>query len=390
MSAKDQQPGAFLPRPLKAIVIGAGFSGIQISRDIKVELPEIELEVYEKNPGLGGTCRDEWLAAESDVLVYAVGRLNNYKIPTTEGLSSFEGTVAHTAAWPEGLDIRDKGLSLLEMEPVPCNVYQHYSQVRKSLVVSQLINIARGPTWIVPHLFSDDGNTAEERKTFRDNQTLYDSHRVELERKVAAGLSGLWKGTVSQERFLNTCETFMRAKIQDPELLNALLPDFEAGCRRFTPGGHYLDALQQPNVQYRQDSIIQTDSLLSVCVKLSAQQEFNEWTQSRMPEMVWSGKCSSWCQCWPFGILLRTDPFVQTRIKTGKLWSHGLEPFSTIIKRLNSYDGRTLTSAIVAQLTDTTASVMELLAMASCPLDFHGSALRYLHTTKQASVSLTY
>ncbi|KAJ5239338.1 hypothetical protein N7468_003957 [Penicillium chermesinum] len=323
-------------------------------------------------------------------------------------------------------------------------------------VVSQLINIARGPTWIVPHLFSDDGNTAEERKTFRDNQTLYDSHRVELERKVAAGLSGLWKGTVSQERFLNTCETFMRAKIQDPELLNALLPDFEAGCRRFTPGGHYLDALQQPNVQYRQDSIIQvrkhsvvtesgkeyenlsptnhdssykgetgcplatigeigghvkviwrlhwlnsqislvvfnppicpvngsaipgiertsnyitrilhrlqTDSLLSVCVKLSAQQEFNEWTQSRMPEM--------------------------TRIKTGKLWSHGLEPFSTIIKRLNSYDGRTLTSAIVAQLTDTTASVMELLAMASCPLDFHGSALRYLHTTKQASVSLTY
>ncbi|KAJ5239337.1 monooxygenase [Penicillium chermesinum] len=178
MSAKDQQPGAFLPRPLKAIVIGAGFSGIQISRDIKVELPEIELELYPVASEIRTylentvdkhhlrqfiqfnwrcvsaiwnelvsrwevefqhTSRDEWLAVESDVLVYAVGRLNNYKIPTTEGLSSFEGTVAHTAAWPEGLDIRDKGLSLLEMEPVPCNVYQHYSQVRKSLGNSNLM-----------------------------------------------------------------------------------------------------------------------------------------------------------------------------------------------------------------------------------------------------------
>lgn len=47
----------------------------------------------------------------------------------------------------------------------------------------------------------------------------------------------------------------MKSKITDEKLLGALLPEFEAGCRRFTPGGHYLDALQKPNAEYVKDSI---------------------------------------------------------------------------------------------------------------------------------------
>lgn len=47
----------------------------------------------------------------------------------------------------------------------------------------------------------------------------------------------------------------MQSKITNHDLLDALLPEFEAGCRRFTPGGHYLDALQKPNAEYVKDSI---------------------------------------------------------------------------------------------------------------------------------------
>ncbi|CZR49630.1 monooxygenase family protein [Fusarium proliferatum ET1] len=55
-----------------------------------------------------------------------------------------------------------------------------------------------------------------------------------------------------------------------------------------------------PGIERTSDYIIrvidrlQKDCLRSVCVKKSAQDAFNRWVQSRMPEMVWSEPCSSW------------------------------------------------------------------------------------------------
>lgn len=46
-------------------------------------------------------------------------------------------------------------------------------------------------------------------------------------------------------------------------------------------------------------SRLQTDNLTSVCVKSSAQKDFTEWVQSRMPHLVWPGPCNSWCERLP-------------------------------------------------------------------------------------------
>jgi hypothetical protein len=57
-----------------------------------------------------------------------------------------------------------------------------------------------------------------------------------------------------------------------------------------------------PGIERTSDYIIrvidrlQKDRLRSVCIKKSAQDAFNRWVQSRMPEMVWSEPCSSWCK----------------------------------------------------------------------------------------------
>lgn len=42
-------------RPLKVIVIGAGYSGIYCGIRIPEKLRNVELVVYEKNAGVGGT-----------------------------------------------------------------------------------------------------------------------------------------------------------------------------------------------------------------------------------------------------------------------------------------------------------------------------------------------
>lgn len=44
----------------------------------------------------------------ADAFVYAVGRLNNYKIPSIPGQEKFKGRQIHTANWPVDLDVKNK------------------------------------------------------------------------------------------------------------------------------------------------------------------------------------------------------------------------------------------------------------------------------------------
>ena len=44
----------------------------------------------------------------SDVFIYAVGRLNNYKFPDIPGREKFQGTQVHTASWPVNTEVKDK------------------------------------------------------------------------------------------------------------------------------------------------------------------------------------------------------------------------------------------------------------------------------------------
>lgn len=43
-------------------------------------------------------------------------------------------------------------------------------------------------------------------------------------------------------------ENRMREKIKDKRLLNGILPDFPAGCRRVSPGDPFMEAIQKANV----------------------------------------------------------------------------------------------------------------------------------------------
>ncbi|KAH6970615.1 hypothetical protein BKA56DRAFT_622291 [Ilyonectria sp. MPI-CAGE-AT-0026] len=49
---------AFARRKLKIIMLGAGISGIQFAHDVDTRMDHVELEIFEKNPELGGTYRD--------------------------------------------------------------------------------------------------------------------------------------------------------------------------------------------------------------------------------------------------------------------------------------------------------------------------------------------
>ncbi|KAG4255518.1 hypothetical protein FPRO03_14122 [Fusarium proliferatum] len=68
----------------------------------------------------------------------------------------------------------------------------------------------------------------------------------------------------------------------------------------FNPPTCPVNGSAYPGIERTSDYIIrvidrlQKDRLSSVCIKQSAQDAFNRWVQSRMPEMVWAEPCSSW------------------------------------------------------------------------------------------------
>lgn len=56
---------------------------------------------------------DQSFETRCDIFVYAVGRLNNWKLPIIEGLDQFQGPVVHTANWPETFSVQGKDIAVI-------------------------------------------------------------------------------------------------------------------------------------------------------------------------------------------------------------------------------------------------------------------------------------
>ncbi|PNP78593.1 hypothetical protein FNYG_08072 [Fusarium nygamai] len=156
---------------------------------------------------------------ECDVLVKGLGTLNKWKYPDIDGLSTFSGRLMHTANWDETVDLTDKRIAV----------------------------IGNG---------ASAADSAEDWERFEKDPDGYLEYRRRLEKTLAGGFEALWSGSIAQAELERTTLEHMTNMIHDPRLMEALLPKFEVGCRRFTPGDHYLNAIQQSNVSVISDHIV--------------------------------------------------------------------------------------------------------------------------------------
>ena len=81
----------------------------------------------------------------SDILFSATGVLNIPRVPTIKGMDGFKGTVFHSSAWPEGLNVEGKRVAVIgngasAMQIVPAIAPK----------VSQLTIFARSKQWAAP------------------------------------------------------------------------------------------------------------------------------------------------------------------------------------------------------------------------------------------------
>ncbi|GAB1192826.1 hypothetical protein APSETT444_002023 [Aspergillus pseudonomiae] len=154
----------------------------------------------------------EETVVRSDVLIYAVGRLNDYQIPAFEGRDKFKGRVFHTAAWPEDVDIRGKRIAVL-------------------------------------------GNGASGIQCVAGLREAYHDFRMEVEKAALPAFAFLWKHTPLSKSLRSRAESYIKTKVEDPELQQKLTPDYTPGCRRWAPGEQYINAVQQPHVKLIEDHV---------------------------------------------------------------------------------------------------------------------------------------
>ncbi|KAL4769731.1 hypothetical protein BDW60DRAFT_224760 [Aspergillus nidulans var. acristatus] len=189
----------------------------------------------------------------AEVVINCAGVLNKWKWPDISGLHSFNGTLIHTARYPQGLDLTGKRVAVIGAGSSAIQVVPTIQPVVKSL-----ISFNRSPTWIAPqfagHLASAGRATTyteEEKEKFRNDPNHLRQYRKQIDQALNSRFPNFYKGSQEQKTSRQIVETAMRERLtkMDPDLREKLIPDFDVGCRRVTPGDGYLEALQEPNVE---------------------------------------------------------------------------------------------------------------------------------------------
>ncbi|RFU34831.1 Flavin-containing monooxygenase, partial [Scytalidium lignicola] len=367
MSFRDKPPEFHLQdnpidqsREIRAIIIGAGISGIALYIRLLQHIPNIRVTILDKNPEVGGTwyenrypgvacdipshvyqytfepniqwskyfapgpeiqeyvkgvakkykvdqkvryntkvigatwnddagtwtvntehktpdCASTTGKLEAEVLISAVGILNNWKWPDIAGLQDFEGKLQHSANWDNSWDYTNKKMAL-----IGCGSSAIQILPRLQKQCSEVYNFVRGGTWISQPFgssftaaalaaSSEPGNytyTPEELRKFASDPNHYKAFRKAMEGAINGDYPCLFPGSPEEKAGTQGIRLNMKTKLATrPGLYEALEPSFVPGCRRLTPGPGYLEALTKDNVYFiktpiakvLKNSIITTD-----------------------------------------------------------------------------------------------------------------------------------
>lgn len=196
---------------------------------------------------------NETITDTCDILVSATGFLSHWRWPSIPGLHDFQGHLAHSARWDSqgGYDYANKKIGIIGNGSSAIQILP-----RLAPGAAHLTNFIRHATWITAGLGSAaiDGAanytySDAEKREFREDPEALRAYRKRLQHATNVGFELYVKGSAAQEEARAATERKMRERLGGDEgLAEKLIPDWEVGCRRATPGPGYLEALTRENV----------------------------------------------------------------------------------------------------------------------------------------------
>ena len=172
----------------------------------------------------------------AQVLVSAAGALADPTYPDIPGLSTFEGTVMHSARWDDAHELAGERVAVIGTGASAIQVVPAIQPVVSSVTVYQ-----RTAPWIVPR--TDRPTKGWLRRVYRRVPPLQKAVRGTL----YASREFLVIGLAKRRRLLKPVERLARAhlhrQVRDPKLRAALTPDYTIGCKRILISNDYYPAI---------------------------------------------------------------------------------------------------------------------------------------------------
>ncbi|PVH71109.1 FAD/NAD(P)-binding domain-containing protein [Cadophora sp. DSE1049] len=188
---------------------------------------------------------------QADIFINATGILNKWKWPDIAGLQNFKGPKLHTANWDTSWDWHGKRVAVIGSGATGIQVVPKLQPKVKSLEV-----YVRSPTYILPSVgFGVESSTfnepytKEEKERFHNDKKYYREFRKAIEQQMNENFAASIQNSAAQIEGRQWAENMMRKSIKSEELQKKLIPKWELGCRRLTPGKPYLDVVQRENVE---------------------------------------------------------------------------------------------------------------------------------------------
>lgn len=186
-------------------------------------------------------------------LILATGSLSEPNSPQIDGISSFAGTIMHSARWDGSQRFDSKRVAVIGTGASAIQIVPSIQPTVEHLTVFQ-----RTPGWVRRH------RVKPVRKWVR---TLF---------RVFPPIQRLVRGLTYWQRELVVVPAFtkydglrtllergatrhLEAQVPDPDLRAKLTPDYQLGCKRLLPSNDFYPALTQPNVELTTEAITRID-----------------------------------------------------------------------------------------------------------------------------------
>jgi cation diffusion facilitator CzcD-associated flavoprotein CzcO len=186
----------------------------------------------------------------ADVLVAGTGALSDPTTPDIPGLSSFQGTVFHSARWDHSWSAKGRRVAVVGTGASAIQFVPFVQQDAEQLVLFQ-----RTAPWVLPRM--DRGISKAERRAFARWPALQRAVRSAIYLGRESHLIGFryHRGILKLAERMATKQ--LEAQVKDPALRAKLTPHFDLGCKRVLLSSTYYPALTQPNASVVTDRIVE-------------------------------------------------------------------------------------------------------------------------------------
>lgn len=201
----------------------------------------------------------------TDVLVVAVGSLNQPKIPDLPGSDTYRGETFHTARWRDDLQLEGKRVAILGSGSSGVQVTRTVAQVAEELFI-----FIRSPHWMRPRKPTEIGEVTDGKRWLLRNLPNYlawyrfyldfvlgdREHRRMILQESPEGL----KPSPENDAVREELTAYIRRELGDREdLIEKVTPNYPPYSKRLVVDNGWYNALTKPNVTLVNDQIVGLD-----------------------------------------------------------------------------------------------------------------------------------